>query len=265
MIKMAVLGSGSKGNSILIEHADTRILIDAGLSAKQLVLRLKTLGVDADEIDAILITHEHIDHVGGIDVFLRKRSIPVFSNAFTRETIAHKMTSDINWKIFSSEQTFKVGELTVTPFKIQHNAADPVAFVLSGQGCQLGVVTDVGYVTGSMREMLRGCHAIYIEANYDESLLEKNTTRPYSVKQRIASRHGHLSNVQTAELLHEVACEKLNVIALGHLSSDCNSPEIAVGAVRKALDLRGFKNVAIHCSQQDKSTSWLQCKESLDD
>ena len=260
MIQMAVLGSGSGGNATLVQCGDTRILVDAGLSAKQLVLRLEMLGVSPDDLDAILITHEHSDHARGIDVLLRKRSIPVYANAFTREALDYKMKSQIAWKVFRSGQDFEVGELSIRSFKIQHDAAEPVGFVLNGKGVQLGMATDVGHVTHPMRECLRGSHAIYIEANYDEALLERDTKRPWSTKQRIASRHGHLSNSQTAEFLHEIACEKLGAVMLCHLSSDCNSSELAIRTVRDSLSTRGLSNVAIHCSEQHEPTAWIQCR-----
>lgn len=259
MIQMAVLGSGSGGNATLVQCGSTRILVDAGLSAKQLVLRMEKLGVNPDELDGILVTHEHSDHARGIDVLLRQREIPVYTNAFTREALEYKMKSDISWKVFRSGQDFKLGELTVQSFRIPHDAAEPVGFVLNGHGIQLGMVSDVGHVTHLMREQLRGSHAIYIEANYDEALLERDTKRPWATKQRIASRHGHLSNNQTAEFLHEIACEKLDTVMLCHLSSDCNCPDIASRTVGDSLTQRGLSQVDIHCAHQHEPTSWIQC------
>jgi phosphoribosyl 1,2-cyclic phosphodiesterase len=259
MIRMAVLGSGSGGNATLIQCGDTRILVDAGLSAKQIVLRMESLGVSPDELDAILVTHEHSDHARGIDVLLRKRDIPVYANAFTREALEYKMKSNISWKIFRSGQDFELGELNVQSFRIPHDAAEPVGFVLHGQGVQLGMVSDVGHVTHLMRDHLRRSHAIYIEANYDEALLERDTKRPWSTKQRIASRHGHLSNNQTAEFLHEIACEKLGTVMLCHLSSDCNCPKIASRMVGESLIQRGLGDVSIHCAHQHEPTDWILC------
>jgi phosphoribosyl 1,2-cyclic phosphodiesterase len=260
MIRMAVLGSGSGGNATLVQCGDTCILVDAGLSAKQLVLRLEKLGVSPEDLSAILVTHEHSDHVGGIDVLLRNRSIPVYANAFTREALASKMKSEIEWKIFRGNQEFELGELSVQAFSIPHDAADPVGFVLHGRGVKLTMLSDVGHVTKLMRENLRGSHAVYIEANYDEVLLERDTRRPWSTKQRIQSRHGHLSNTQTAEFLQEVACEKLANVMLCHLSSDCNCPKIATQTVGEALAKRGFSEVAVHCASQDEPTGWVHCE-----
>lgn len=258
MMGMAVLGSGSGGNATLVRCGDTHILVDAGLSAKQLVLRMGMLGVVPEQLDAILLTHEHSDHARGVDVLLRKRDLPVYANALTREALSHKMKSSIPWRIFQSGQEFDLGDLSVQAFKIPHDAAEPVGFVLTGQGTQLGMVSDVGHVTHLMREHLRGSDAIYIEANYDQALLDSDTKRPWATKQRIASRHGHLSNVQTAELLGEIACEKLRVVMLSHLSSDCNCPRIAARTIDTTLAQRGLAHVHIHCAHQHIPSGWIE-------
>jgi len=257
MIQMAVLGSGSGGNATLIRCAGTHILVDAGLSAKQLVLRMQMLGVTPEQIDAILLTHEHSDHARGVDVLLRKRDIPVYVNALTQEALSYKMKSSIPWKIFRNGQDFCFRNLTVRAFAIPHDAAEPVGFIIQSAQTQLGMVSDVGHVTHVMREQLRGCHALYIEANYDQALLEQDTKRPWSTKQRIASHHGHLSNRQTAELLSEVACKKLQTVMLCHLSSDCNTPELAICTIREQLSSVGLPDVSVHCAHQEKPTAWI--------
>lgn len=258
MMRMAVLGSGSGGNATLVRCGDTYILVDAGLSAKQLVLRMEMLGVAPEQLDAILLTHEHSDHARGIDVLLRKRDVPVYANALTREALSHKMKSTIPWRIFRSGQEFDLGSLNIQAFKIPHDAAEPVGFVLNGMQTRLSMVSDVGHVTHLMREHLRGSDGIYIEANYDEVLLERDQKRPWATKQRIASRHGHLSNLQTAELLSEIACEKLKVVMLSHLSSDCNCPDIATRTVSDSLNQRGLTEVSIRCAHQHQPSGWIE-------
>ncbi|MBT8037147.1 MAG: MBL fold metallo-hydrolase [Verrucomicrobiae bacterium] len=259
---MAVLGSGSGGNATLVSCGDTHILVDAGLSAKQLTLRMEMLGVVPDQLDAILLTHEHSDHARGVDVLLRKRDLSVYANARTREALSHKMKSSISWRIFQSGQQFDLGDLSIQAFKIPHDAAEPVGFVVTGQETQLGMVSDVGHVTHLMREHLRGSDAIYIEANYDQTLLDQDTRRPWSTKQRICSRHGHLSNEQTAELLGEIACEKLKCVMLCHLSSDCNCPDIATQAIGKSLTQSGLPNVDIRCAHQHQPSDWIEITSS---
>lgn len=256
-MRMAVLGSGSGGNATLVSCGNTRVLVDARLSAKQLVLRMGMLGVSPEQLDGILLTHEHSDHARGVDVLLRKREIPVYANALTREALGYKMKSSVPWKVFRSGQGFELGELSVNAFRIPHDAAEPVGFVLQGAGTRLSLVSDVGHVTHLMRESLKGCDGIYIEANYDPGLLERDTKRPWATKQRIASRHGHLSNEQTAELLSEVACEKLKVVMLSHLSSDCNCPDIATRLVAERLSGCGLGSVSVRCARQHEPTDWV--------
>jgi phosphoribosyl 1,2-cyclic phosphodiesterase len=261
-ISLAVLGSGSKGNAAIVRCGSTHILVDAGLSAKQLMLRMSAVGIAPEKLDAILITHEHSDHAQGVDVLLRQRSIPVFANALTREALSHKMKSAITWKVFHSGQEFKIGELMVNSFQIPHDAAEPVGFILSSGNTRLSMVSDVGYVTNLMRENLKGSAGLYIEANYDQDLLEKDTKRPWATKQRIVSRHGHLSNHQTAELLTEVACKKLKFVMLSHLSSDCNSPEIASQTISNALKDSGLNEVDVFCAHQDEPSQWIDIHEA---
>jgi len=261
-ISMAVLGSGSGGNATLIRCGATHVLVDAGLSARQIVQRMATLGVDPGQLDGILLTHEHGDHINGVDVLLRTRDIPVYTNAMTREMLSDQMKSEIRWKLFRSGQDFELGELSIRAFKIPHDAVEPVGFVLNGQNAQLGVVSDVGYVTESIREHLRGSHGIYIEANYDQTLLERDTKRPWGTKQRIVSRHGHLSNTETAGLLAEFACERLSHVMLSHLSPDCNCPELASQTVRAQRSERGHGNVQVQCARQYVPSEWIKIAAS---
>jgi len=257
-MRLSVLGSGSGGNSTLVECGKTTLLIDAGLSAKQITLRLDSLGIDPDSLDGILLTHEHGDHARGVDVLLRQRDIPVYANALTREAMMWNMKSRVNWRIFETGQNFSLGELEVSSFSIPHDAADPVAFVLEGEGARLGLVTDVGYVTQSMRNHLNNLDALCVEANYDETLLEEDTKRPLSTKVRISSKHGHLSNTQTGELVSGVACAQLSDVILVHLSSDCNDPNVAMDTVKRMLDAQDRDLVNIHCATQHEVTDWVE-------
>lgn len=256
-ISMAVLGSGSGGNATLVRCGATHVLVDAGLSARQIVQRMATLGVEPGQLDGILLTHEHGDHINGVDVLLRTRDIPVYTNAMTREVLRDQMKSEIRWVLFDSGQEFKLGEFSIRTFKIPHDAVEPVGFVFIGENVRLGMVTDVGYVTESIREELRGSHGICIEANYDQGLLERDTRRPWETKQRIVSRHGHLSNTETAGLLAEIACARLTHVILSHLSPDCNCPELASETVRTQLVEQGYVNVQVECARQDQPSEWV--------
>lgn len=257
-MRLAVLGSGSGGNSAVLMARETTLLIDAGLSAKQLCKRLQGIGVDPDSLDGILLSHEHSDHTRGLEVFLRKRRVPVYGNALTREYLDERMGDNVEWRIFQRSQSFQVGGITVDAFALPHDAVDPVGFVCEANGARVGFATDFGHVTTLVRERLRGVCALLVEANYDQGMLEEDTKRPWSIKQRISSRHGHLSNEQTVELVGDLLPHGLKTVVLGHLSGDCNCPELAAAVMRAALP-GGRLNV--HVASQDTPTCWVEIPE----
>lgn len=257
MIRFAVLGSGSSGNSAVVECNDTRIMVDAGLSAKQLSVRLELLGIDPASLDGILLTHEHGDHIRGLKVFTKKHRIPIYATSQTAHIVKEIGIEDATWKTFETGQQFPLGGINIQSFSIQHDAIDPVGFVLANETRKLGFVSDAGFVTRSMTENLRGLHGLFIESNYDDDLLEADTKRPWSIKQRISSRHGHLSNRQVNDLIREIAHQDLSRIVLGHLSSDCNSPDVALELLRKNLSEIGHPNVGLHCATQAEPSEWF--------
>jgi len=253
MLRFAVLGSGSSGNSALVFSDHTRLLIDAGISSKQLHLRMAQLGIAPDELDGILITHEHRDHTRGLEVFCRKLKKPVYCNAMTRESLESSFSNPGAWRIIEGAVPFMVGDITVTGFTVMHDAVDPMGFVFERAGSMFGFATDVGHVTGVMQTALKGVHSLFIEANYDDLMLQNDTRRPWSIKQRIASRHGHLSNSQAADLVAGIASEgQLKRAVLGHLSEDCNSPDVAVEAVRGVLHGVKMNTVEVCCAGRDE-------------
>lgn len=257
-IRMAVLGSGSRGNAAVVVCGGTRLLIDAGLSARQLVTRLRAVGVEPESLDGILLTHEHGDHVGGLRVFLKQWRVPVFCTAMTGKVVRQGGVGGGMWKYFEAGQPFGVGDAGVTTFSTQHDAVDPVGFVIGhAGGRKVAVVSDVGHVTRNLTEALRGVDGLFVEANYDEALLEADVKRPWSIKQRISSRHGHLSNRQCADLLCEIAHAGMRRVVIGHLSTDCNTPELAVGTLRERLSGAGHGGVAVTCAGQDVPTGWM--------
>ena len=260
-MKVAVLGSGSGGNAAVIKARDTTMLVDAGLSARQLGRRLDQIGVDPDSLDGILLTHEHRDHTCGLEVFLRRRSTPVFTTALTRETLGDRITDSVDWRIFQHGQVFNVGEVAVEAFALPHDAVDPVGFVCrSGNSC-IGVATDFGFVTNLVRDRLKGVHALLVEANYDDKMLDADSKRPWSIKQRISSRHGHLSNLQTADLVEGLLDHGLKTVILGHLSSDCNCPDVAVSAIREIESAKGMeRQLGVHVASQAEPTSWVEIR-----
>lgn len=257
VIRFAVLGSGSSGNSAVVECGDFKLMIDAGLSAKQLCLRLAQLGIEPTSLDGILLTHEHGDHIRGLKVFLKKHQVPVLATPQTAHIVRQSGITDCQWKTFETGQSFSLGGAEIRSFSIQHDAVDPVGFVIGHQTRKLGFVSDAGFVTHSMTESLRDLHALFIEANYDDDLLESDTKRPWSIKQRISSRHGHLSNRQVGTLVEEIAHAELNQLILGHLSSDCNHPDLATSHLRECLQRSGHAHIRVNCATPDAPSGWF--------
>lgn len=252
-----MLGSGSKGNAAVVECGGLRLMIDAGLSAKQLALRLRQVGIDPASLDGILLTHEHGDHVRGLKIFIKQHPVPVFTTAATARVVREAGIEGGSWKFFEAGQVFAIGGVAVETFAIQHDAVDPVGFVVGHNTRRLGLLSDAGFVTRGMTERLRGLTGIFVEANYDEKLLEADMKRPWSIKQRISSRHGHLSNTQVAELIRDIAHPELGRVVLGHLSSDCNTPEIILAKLRECLAESGNGHVGLHCACQDTPSDWF--------
>ncbi|MEM7699119.1 MAG: MBL fold metallo-hydrolase [Verrucomicrobiota bacterium] len=252
MLEFAVLGSGSSGNSALVRFGDTTLLIDAGLSARQLTTRLEKLGVDPDSLNAIVLTHEHGDHARGIDVFCRKRSIPIYATTHTAALVREGVTSPVTWRAFESGSSFTVGKVRFESFSVPHDAVDPVGFVIDGGGSRLGFLSDTGHVTRLILERLKGVDTLFTEANYDELLLQNDTKRPWATKQRISNRHGHLSNEQAAELVAAVVSERLQRVVLGHLSSDCNTAEIATRIISEKLVSQNRVDVPVECADRSE-------------
>ncbi len=253
MLRFSVLGSGSAGNSSVICHGDTRVLVDAGLSAKQLALRLEAIGIDPDSLTAVVLTHEHGDHCGGLEVFCRKRPLPVYGTRDTCTVVGEGLKRGlVSWRKFEAGQGFEIGSLRFESFSVPHDAVDPVGYVIrdADAASTVGILSDVGQVTTLIRERLRLVDTLFVEANYDETMLVNDTKRPWATKQRISSRHGHLSNDQTAELVIDIASERLHRVVLGHLSRDCNAPEVAVGVIHRELAKAGWMDVAVECACQ---------------
>jgi phosphoribosyl 1,2-cyclic phosphodiesterase len=247
MLHLTVLASGSSGNCALVETPTTRVLIDAGMSAKRVAQKLAAVGVAPEQLDGILLTHEHSDHAAAIGVWGRRHKTPVFANRLTAEALSSE-TQGVNWKIFQTGTLFQIGSLQVQSFAIPHDAAEPVGFVACHGGQSLGFLTDLGFPTRMVIERVRSVHTLVIEANHDEKMLQEDTRRPWSTKQRIMSRHGHLSNTAAAEVLANIAGNGLRRVLLGHLSEDCNTPELALRTVRERLARDGGNSIEVLCA-----------------
>ena len=247
-----MLGSGSAGNSALVASDHCRVLVDGGLSARQIARRLEQCGVMPEQLDGVLLTHEHGDHVCGLEVLCRKFDIPIYANALTAEAVRGDCSLDRhrNWRIFRTGAEFSICDITVQTFPVPHDAVDPVGFAFYAGSGSLGFITDLGYAPRVIVERLREVRTIVIETNHDEKLLQNDTHRPWPVKQRIMSRHGHLSNNAAAGVIEELLPGKIERVVLGHLSRDCNTPALAVAAVTERLTRCGKIDIELHCATQ---------------
>lgn len=258
MFEVTTLASGSEGNATLVRNEAAAILIDAGLSAKQLTARLVATGLVPERLSGILLTHEHSDHTSALKVLLARHQLPVFCNALTARALQDAGLVHGNWKLFQTSSEFEIGGFEIRAFSVPHDAADPVGFRIASNGSCFGVLTDLGYATRLVFDMLRGIRALLIETNHDEELLQKDPWRPWSVKQRILSRHGHLSNAAAARVLGELEAP-LQHIVLGHLSRDCNSPQLALDCATRGLANSGCATRArIYCAAQHAPGPVLQ-------
>jgi phosphoribosyl 1,2-cyclic phosphodiesterase len=251
MFSLTMLGSGSAGNSALIATDHCRLLVDGGLSARQLLLRLALCGLTPNELDGVLLTHEHGDHVCGLEVLCRKFRVPIYCNALTAEAIRYTSLGEHrNWRIFRTGAAFSICDITVESFPVPHDAVEPVGYTFHAGASALGYITDLGYATRLTIERLRQVQTLVIETNHDEKLLQNDPHRPWPVKQRIQSRHGHLSNAAAAAVVAQLLPGKIARVVLGHLSRDCNSPELAAETVRAELEKCGRRDVEIFCAAQ---------------
>jgi phosphoribosyl 1,2-cyclic phosphodiesterase len=244
-VSISVLASGSRGNTAIIESSKARILVDAGISCRETFKRLKSLGVDPHAISAILITHEHSDHVYGLATLARKLRMPVFMTGPTHQVWARSLRDELGetpevakLEIFSAGRPFQIADITVTPFTIPHDAADPVGFTFRAEGTKIAIATDLGYMPASICDHLRKCDVLIVESNHDLEMLRVGPY-PWSVKQRVMSRVGHLSNESLAQFFARDYDGGASYIVLAHLSEQNNHPEIARQTAENALGAQG--------------------------
>jgi phosphoribosyl 1,2-cyclic phosphodiesterase len=252
MLEVTVLASGSAGNSMLVRAGSTAVLVDAGLSARQLTTRLAECGQRVEELAGVLLTHEHGDHTTALKVLCSRLDLPIYCNPMTAAALRDGPLDGFqNWRFFENGTVFAAGALTVEAFSVPHDAVDPVGFVIANGSSSLGVLTDLGFATNSAVDRLRGVDVLLIETNHDERMLQNDTRRPWPVKQRILSRHGHLSNAAAAAVVRQLAEGALSHVITGHLSRDCNRAELAVAEVEKELAALGRADIVVSCAQQD--------------
>ncbi|KAF0181717.1 MAG: Beta-lactamase domain protein [Limisphaerales bacterium] len=250
-VQFTILGSGSGGNCAYLETPEVRLLIDAGFSGRQIRERLASIRRTPETLTGILLTHEHQDHTQGLTVLAAKLRIPVYCNRLTQEATERQLETRFEGRHFVTGASFDLGDVTVDTFSVPHDAQDPVGFLLRTRAGNIGFLTDLGHATKLVLERVRPAHLLVLEANHDLKLLQDDTKRPWSTKQRILSRHGHLSNDAAASVAEQVASATLARIYLGHLSRDCNRPELAMAAVAGRLHGAGATHIRIESTSQD--------------
>jgi phosphoribosyl 1,2-cyclic phosphodiesterase len=249
-VRLTILGSGSSGNCAYVETDETRVLIDAGFSLRQIRQRLATIGRVPENLTGILVTHEHSDHVQSLPLLSGKLGIPVYCNRPTQEAVEYQSKTRLTCRLFTTGASFEVGDITVESFMIPHDAQDPVGFLLRTSGGNIGFLTDLGHTTRLVLERVRPAHALVLESNHDVKMLQDCPRRPWSLKQRILGRHGHLSNEAAADAAEEIMSPDLRHLYLGHLSRECNRPELAHRVVSERLQKIGATHVRLEITSQ---------------
>jgi phosphoribosyl 1,2-cyclic phosphodiesterase len=237
-VRFSVLSSGSKANCTVVDTGTNIIMIDCGLSCKQAELRLAQVGINPTDVSAIIITHEHSDHIHGVPTFSKRYKIPVFANHLT----AKQLPKTHHTENFINGSDFWIGSTRITPFSITHDAVDPVGFTINEKGLKFAQVTDLGRVTLLVSEHLKDSNFIVLESNHDQELL-RNCEYPWELKRRISSSYGHLSNDDAASLLKEVYHSDLQHVVLGHLSESSNTPQTALACHVNTFDASHAKEL----------------------
>jgi phosphoribosyl 1,2-cyclic phosphodiesterase len=253
-MNVCLLASGSKGNALLISSARSRLLIDAGLSARELSRRLALAGVAPESLDAVLVSHEHVDHVRGLGVLSRRWRVPVYVHYAAAAVLSDQQRPDV-LREFDSGAELAIGDFGVRVFPVTHDAAAPVGFTISGPAGKLGIATDLGIATRLVAEELRGCRCLILEANHDEAML-RDGPYPWPLKQRIKGNHGHLSNRDSASLLAQLCWDGLEALFLAHLSETNNHPDLAVAAAHDVLGRQNCCRPQLLVGRQDRPSAW---------
>jgi phosphoribosyl 1,2-cyclic phosphodiesterase len=250
-MRFASLGSGSRGNATLVEQGETLLLIDCGFSLRETERRLLRLGRDPAQVSAVLVTHEHGDHISGVALFARRYGVPVWLSAGTHAACSNGIAGS---QIFNSHAAFAIGELEVTPYPVPHDAREPTQFVFGNGEHRLGVLTDAGSLTPHIERQLSACDALLLECNHDRAMLA-NGVYPPMLKVRVGGDYGHLSNDQAGTLLRRIDCSRLQHIVAAHLSDKNNTPQLAVAALATALDC---SHDWIGVAHQDDGLDWRE-------
>jgi len=257
-LTVCILASGSKGNAILVADDQTRVLFDAGLSGIEIERRCQSKGFHPDQLDAIVVSHEHSDHIQGVGVLARRFGLPVHISKKTGQSAGSSLGKIADIRYFECGHPFTVSTWTISPFSISHDAEDPAGFTILNNGMKIGIATDLGVVTSMVKERLKACQILILEANHDPDMLI-NGPYPWPLKQRIQSRTGHLSNADSRELVTALKHEGLEHVVLAHLSETNNTPQKALQEVGLALD---GSNTKLHVATQEVCAEILKIQGS---
>ena len=257
-IQLCVLASGSRGNATFFSDGTTRILIDAGLSGKEIERRLSSHRITAGKLDGILVTHEHNDHIQGVGVLSRRFKLPVYISDATYDAAARQLGKLHRQVPFCCGQGFTINQIAVHPFSTSHDAADPAGFTFESNGYKVGFATDLGIVTHMVRRHLQGCDALVLEANHDPEMLVAGPY-PWPLKQRIKGRSGHLSNTDTRDLIRDLCHARLRHIIFAHLSEQNNTHQKLLGTVRADVEKNG---ISVTVARQDICSPLIRVDQS---
>ena len=249
-MKICLLASGSKGNAIYVSDGQTSILMDAGLSGVEIQRRMAAAGLDIQQLDAIVVSHEHSDHIRGVGILSRRYKLPVYISTGTAQAAEAQLGRLHEIRHFEIGNSFAINDLVLHPFATSHDAADPAGFTIKRNGRRIGIATDLGIATGMVKQHLKTCDLLILEANHDPTMLIEGPY-PWPLKQRIKSRNGHLSNEDSGGLLAEIIHDGLCHVILAHLSETNNTPEIALQTVEKVLGNTACR-FQLHVAHQDR-------------
>jgi phosphoribosyl 1,2-cyclic phosphodiesterase len=260
-VRLTILGSGSAGNCAFLETDEIRILIDAGFSARQIRHRLATIGRTPESLTGILVTHEHSDHIQGLAALCEKLRLPVYCNRATKDAIEFQLQMRVDCRLFATGGSFEIGDICVETFMVPHDAQDPVGFLIRTANGNIGFLTDLGHTNKLVIERIRPANVLVLEANHDIRMLQESPHRPWSLKQRILGRHGHLSNEAAADAAEQIMSAHLQHLYLGHLSRECNRPETAKKVMEQRLEKIGAKHVRLETTSQKIPAPTLQLEK----
>lgn len=255
MLRISTLASSSKGNTSVISSGQTHLMVDTGISAMRIRKGLEECGLSIQQVEGIFYTHEHSDHLCGLGVLAKKNVLNLYCSRYLARDL-RAIAPSAKMTYIEPGSQLQVGDIRITPIEVSHDAADPMGYLFEHDGYKLGYITDTGRITKSMRGILSGVHALYLESNYDPDMLH-NSGRPYDIIERIQGDWGHLSNAQAGEFVTALAHPELRHIILGHISPECNTPECALASMQRTVQQLGLLT-QIHVAPQACRLPWVE-------